>query len=60
MNDNARSLLDELEALAAGLSDPPKRAAVRKILARLSDPDGAWPDDAELTRLRLRCQGGSK
>jgi hypothetical protein len=60
MNDNARTLLDELEALAAGLSDPTRRAEVRRILARLSDPDGAWPDDAELMRLRLKCHGGPK
>ena len=55
MNDNARPLLDELEALAAGLSDPARHAAVRRIIARLSDRDGAWPDAEELARLRIRC-----
>ena len=58
MNDNARTPLDDLEALAASITDPAKRAGVRKIIARLSDQDGAWPDDAEL--MRLECHGGSK
>ena len=59
-NDNARSLLDELEALAAGLSDPARHAAVRRIIARLSDRDGAWPDAEELARLRLECHDEPK
>src|SRR3712207_135538 len=47
MNDSARTLLAELEALAAGLSDPARREEVRRIIARLSDGGQEWPDEAE-------------
>ena len=58
MSDSTRHLLDDLEAMAALLPDPARRAEVRRIVARLSGRDGAWPDAAELMRLRLKCRGG--
>jgi hypothetical protein len=60
MDDETRRLLADLEALAASITDPEKRAAVRRILARLSDQGREWPDAAELMRLRLERDGERK
>ena len=55
MNDERARLLADLEAIAASIQDPAKRQEVQRIIARLSHPDQEWPDDAEMTRLRLKC-----
>jgi hypothetical protein len=57
MNDERARLLADLEAIAASIQDPAKRQEVQRIIARLSHPDQEWPDDAEMTRLRLKCFG---
>jgi hypothetical protein len=55
MTDERARLLADLEAIAALIQDPAKRQEVQRIIARLSHPDQEWPDDAEMTRLRLKC-----
>ena len=55
MTDERERLLADLEAIAASIQDPAKRQEVQRIIARLSHPDQEWPDDTEMTRLRLKC-----
>jgi hypothetical protein len=55
MTDERECLLADLEAIAASIQDPAKRQEVQRVIARLSHPDQEWPDDAEMTRLRLKC-----
>ena len=55
MTDERARLLADLEAIAASIQDPAKRQEVQRIIARLSHPDQEWPDDTEMTRLRLKC-----
>jgi hypothetical protein len=55
MNDETEHLLADLEAIAASIQDPEKRQEVQRIIARLSHRAQEWPDDAEMTRLRLKC-----
>jgi hypothetical protein len=55
MTDERARLLADLEAIAASIRDPAKRQEVQRIIARLSHPDQEWPNDAEMTRLRLKC-----
>ena len=55
MNEETEHLLADLEAIAASIQDPAKRQEVQRIIARLSQRAQEWPDDAEMTRLRLKC-----
>jgi hypothetical protein len=57
MSDKVQHILAELEAIAASISDPATREEVQEIIARLSHQNPEWPDDAELMRLRLKCNG---
>jgi hypothetical protein len=55
MNEETERLLADLEAIAASIQDPAKRQEGQRIIARLSHRAQEWPDDAEMTRLRLKC-----
>jgi hypothetical protein len=55
MDDERKRLLAELEAIAASIRDPEKRTEVQRIIARLSHQDEAWPDAAEMMRIRVKC-----
>ena len=54
MGDETQRLVAELEAIAASIRDPARRAAVHRIIARLVHQDAEWPDEAELMRIRLK------
>jgi hypothetical protein len=54
MNDAKERLLADLDAIAASISDPARRAEVQRIIARLAHQAQEWPDDAELMRLRVK------
>ena len=54
MNDAKERLLADLDAIAASVRDPARRAEVHRIIARLAHQDEEWPDDAELMRLRVK------
>jgi hypothetical protein len=58
MSDKVQHILADLEAIAASISDPATREEVQEIIARLSHRTLECPDDANLTRLRLKCNGG--
>jgi hypothetical protein len=59
MNDETRRLIAELEAIAASIRDPARRAEVHRIIARLAHQDAEWPDEAELMRIRLKYSDGA-
>jgi hypothetical protein len=54
MGDETQRLVAELEAIAASIRDPARRAEVHRIIARLAHQDAEWPDEAELMRIRLK------
>ena len=60
MSDGIQRLVAELEAIAASIRDPARRAEVHRIIARLAHQDAEWPDEAELMRIRLKYSNGAK
>ena len=60
MNDDKERLLADLEAIAASIQDPAKRAEVQRIIARLFPESDEWPNDAEPLRIRLSYDHESK
>jgi hypothetical protein len=60
MSDDRQRLIADLTAIAASIRDPAKREEVLRIIARLSPESDEWPDEAELMRMRLRCDDKPK